>query len=266
MTAIFVPEQDLFRATEHAGGPWSPDMLQGSATTALMTRAVERTAVDTGFAVRRLTFDLWRPAGLSAFRLQAELLRDGRKAKTLQVRLKDGEIEIGRCTALLTAQSSDTPADPFTTPACSDAAPETGSPPPAFAQKWSRYFQNVSVRLIEGALEKPGPAAAWMRLDVPLVEGEANTPLLQAVQAADFSSGVAQIVDMRQWTFINPEISLYFFRAPEDQWILIRSRTRVGANGAGLTTASLSDRRGPFAEVMQAMTFERRETAQAQAS
>src|SRR5471030_1828659 len=81
MTAIFMPEGDLFRATEHAGGPWSPDLLQGSATTGLMVREVERLAIASGFAVRRLTFDLWRPAGLNAFRLQTELLRDGRKAK-----------------------------------------------------------------------------------------------------------------------------------------------------------------------------------------
>jgi hypothetical protein len=60
MTAIFKPEGHLFRATEDAGGPWSPDMLQGSATTALMVREVERLAVASGFAVRRLTFDLWR--------------------------------------------------------------------------------------------------------------------------------------------------------------------------------------------------------------
>ena len=209
--------------------------------------------------MRRLTFDLWRPAGLRASALKTDMLRDGRKAKTVQVRLMDGEVEIGRCTALLTAQGDESPADPFSKAAGGDAAPEAGTPPPAFAQKWSRYFQNVSVRLIEGALEKPGPAAAWMRLDVPMVEGETNTPLLQAVQAADFSSGVGQIVDMREWTFINPEISLYFFRPPEGEWILIRSRTRVGANGAGLTTATFSDRQGPFAEVMQAMTFERRE-------
>ncbi len=267
MTAIFIPEGPLFRATEHAGGPWSPDMLQGSATTALMTREVERLANESNFAVRRLTFDLWRPAGLRAFSVVSDMLRDGRKAKTMQVRLMDGETEIGRCTALLTAQGNESPADPFSKAIAKDAAPETGSPPPAFAQKWSRYFQNVSVRLIEGALEKPGPAAAWMRLDAPLVQGETNTPLLQAVQAADFSSGVAQIVDMREWTFVNPEISLYFFRAPEDEWMLIRSRTRVGANGAGLTMATLSDRHGPFAEVMQAMTFERREVSQtAQAS
>jgi hypothetical protein len=266
MTAIFRPEGPLFRATEHAGGPWSPDMLQGSATTALMTREVERLARHSGFAVRRLTFDLWRPAGLRAFGVETEMLRDGRKAKTIQVRLLDGATEIGRCTALLTAQGSESPADPFSKVLGDDAPPEAGTAPPAFAQKWSRYFQNVSVRLIEGALEKPGPAAAWMRLDAPLVEGEPNTPLLQAVQAADFASGVAQIVDMRDWTFINPEISLYFFRPPESEWILIRAATRVGANGAGLTTATLSDLNGPFAEVIQAMSFERREAAQAQAS
>ena len=107
MTAIFKPEGPLFRATEQAGGPWSPDMLQGSATTALMTREVERLANASGFAVRRLTFDLWRPAGLRTFSLASEMLRDGRKAKTLQVRLMDGETEIGRCTALLTAQGSE---------------------------------------------------------------------------------------------------------------------------------------------------------------
>ena len=47
---------------------------------------------------------------------------------------------------------------------------------------------------------------------------------------------------------------------------MIRAATRVGANGAGLTTATLSDSKGPFAEVMQAMSFERREAARAQAS
>ncbi|MGC0326980.1 hypothetical protein ABIG06_007609 [Bradyrhizobium sp. USDA 326] len=128
MTAIFKPEGDLFRATEHAGGPWSPDMLQGSATTALMTREVERLAARSGFAVRRLTFDLWRPAGLRLFGTISELLRDGRKAKTLQVRLMDGEAEIGRCTALLTAPSGESPVDPFARPVTLDRGPEAGAP------------------------------------------------------------------------------------------------------------------------------------------
>lgn len=264
MPAIFIPDGNRFRATEHAGGPWSPDMLQGSATTGLMVREVEKLANASGFAVRRLTFDLWRPAGVKTYSVESELLRDGRKAKTIQVKLFDDANEIGRCTALLTAQGTETPVDPSPLPLSNDKPPEDGVPPPSFAQKWSRYFQNVSVRLIEGALEKPGPAAAWMRLDAPMVEGEINTPLMQAVQAADFASGVGQIVDMRDWTFINPEISLYFLRPPQGDWILIRSRTRSGTNGAGLTSATLADRNGPFAEVLQAMSFERRE-AQANA-
>jgi hypothetical protein len=46
-------------------------------------REVERLANASGFAVRRLTFGLWRPAGLRAFGLASDMLRDGRKAKTL---------------------------------------------------------------------------------------------------------------------------------------------------------------------------------------
>jgi hypothetical protein len=83
MPAIFIPQGLLFRATEHASGPWSPDLLQGRATTALLAREVERLAGKSSFVVRRLTFDLWRPATMRAFALRSELLRDGRKAKTL---------------------------------------------------------------------------------------------------------------------------------------------------------------------------------------
>ena len=53
MTAMFLRDGLSYRATEAAGGPWSPSMLQGSATTALMAREVETIAQQTGFAVRR---------------------------------------------------------------------------------------------------------------------------------------------------------------------------------------------------------------------
>src|SRR4051794_41498963 len=101
MTAIFIPENALFRATEEAGGPWSPDMLQGSATTALMTREVERLAVASGFAVRRLTFDLWRPARPPAFGPQTGGVRRGRQAKTTHGPAVGGGAQIGRRPALL---------------------------------------------------------------------------------------------------------------------------------------------------------------------
>lgn len=259
MTAIFDRVGATYRATEAAGGPWSPSMAQGSATTALLAREVETFAARGGLAVRRLTFDLWRPATLTDFTVGLTVLRDGRKAKTIEVGLRDGTAEIARCTALVVAPGEESPA--VASAATADPGPESGSPPPAFAQNWSRYFQHVAVRLIEGALERPGPAAAWMRLDVPLVAGEVNSPLVQAVQAADFASGVSQIVDMRAWSFINPEISIALVRPPRDAWILVRARTMVGEAGAGLATATLADRSGTFAEVSQTILFERRAQA-----
>jgi hypothetical protein len=154
------------------------------------------------------------------------MLRDGRSRDNAGA--ADGrDVEIGRRT-LLTAQAR-VPADPLRRPQ-RDAAPETGSPPPAFARNGAAIPECVGAA--DRGRWKSRPAAAWMRLDVPMVEGEANTPLLQAVQAADFSSGVSQIVDMREWTFINPEISLYF-RPPEGEWILIRSRTPPAPTAPG---------------------------------
>jgi hypothetical protein len=72
-----------------------------------------------------------------------------------------------------------------------------------------------------------------MRLDVPDGRGRGQHAAVAGGAGGGFFQRRRQIVDMREWTFINPEISLYFFRPPEGDWILIRSRTRAGANGAG---------------------------------
>ena len=258
MTAIFKPQGPLFRATEDAGGPWSPDLLQGSATIGLMTREVERLALASDFAVRRLTFDLWRPAGLRAFAVTTDMLRDGRKAKTMQVRLMDGETEISR----LHRFADEAGRIPFRSVCKGRRRRRRAGDRHAAAgpcAKMEPLFSDVSVRLIEGALEKPGPAAAWMRRMRLWSKVNPIRRYFRRCRRLTSQAVSAQIVDMRQWSFVNPEISLYFFRAPEGEWILVRSCTRVGANGAGLTTATLSDLKGPFAEVMQAMSFERRE-------
>jgi hypothetical protein len=159
MPAIFIPQGLLFRATEHASGPWSPDLLQGRATTALLAREVERLPGKSSFVVRRLTFDLWRPATMRAF-ARSSCATAAKPRHCMQ--LMDGDVEIGRCTALLTAQGSESPPTPLRRRPQMMPRPTPAGRPPAFAQKWSRYFQNVSVWLIEGALEKPGPAPAWI--------------------------------------------------------------------------------------------------------
>ena len=88
MTAIFRPEGPLFRAT----GARRRALVAGDAAGqrdhgADDARGRAAAPMHPALPVRRLTFDLWRPAGLRAFSLATDMLRDGRKAKTMQVRL-----------------------------------------------------------------------------------------------------------------------------------------------------------------------------------
>ena len=260
MQSVFTFDGQTYAATPEASGPWSSDMLQGSATTGLLVREVEHISTEMKFEVRRISFDLWRPARLSGFAIRSEVLRKGNSATTIQVGLIDAGTEVARCTALL-ARPTESPTIAAEA-ALDDLPPEMGRPPPPFAQKWSRYFQNVSARLVEGELQTPGPAAAWLRLDIPLVNEERNSPLIQAVQAADFASGISQVVNMQTWSFINPELTLHLSRTPRDSWILVKASTLVGSDGGGVARASLFDSDGPFGGVMQSVIFQRRASRQ----
>jgi hypothetical protein len=239
----------LFRATEDAGGPWSPDLLQGSATIGLMTREVERLALASDFAVRRLTFDLWRPVGLRAFAVTTDMLRDGRKAKTMQVRLMDGETEISRCTALLTKRES-------LPSVCKGRRRRRRARRPARRRRplcvvLPERLRAIDRRRAGKAVTRPR-GCGWMRLWSKVTQ----CPLLRAVQAADFASGVAQIVDMRQWSSSIRDQPISF--APGGGWILVRSCTRVG-EWRRTDHGDAKRPQGAVCRVMQAMSFERRE-------
>ena len=98
---MFVVEGDALRPTEWAVGPWSPDALQGSAYGGLLVRALERSDAAAGMMLARLSFDLWRPVGLAPITTAVAVLRDGRKARTLEASLEQGGKQVARCTAVL---------------------------------------------------------------------------------------------------------------------------------------------------------------------
>ena len=75
---MFVPEGDSFQPTEWAVGPWSNDLLQGSAFGGLMVRALEQSAAP-GMVPARLSFDLWRP--VTRERLTPSVTRAARRSQ-----------------------------------------------------------------------------------------------------------------------------------------------------------------------------------------
>jgi acyl-CoA thioesterase len=253
---MFVPDGDSFVPTEWAVGPWSKDLLQGSAFGGLIARALDGSATP-GMMLARLSFDLWRPVTRERLTLSITVLRDGRKARTVEASLSQGAKAVARCTAVyLKADATLTPAPVDRPPP--RVGPDAGRPIPDVARRWSPFFTGVDTRTVEGDLLNPGPATCWFNLERALVRGEANSPLVHTVSAADLCSGISAVVNLREVTFVNADLTLVFWRQPRAPWILLSAATLVGDQGTGVARGTLSDVDGTFGACEQTLIFERR--------
>src|SRR5919204_1584589 len=218
--ALFVRDGDAFQPTEWAVGPWSGDLLQGSAYGALLVRSLEASDATRGMIVARLSFDFWRPVTRERLATSVSVLRDGRKARTVEASLAQAGRGVARCTAVLLKT------DPASTPEgdarpAPTVRPDAGRAIPPHVKAWSPFFTGVDTRVVEGDLLKPGPAAAWFNLERSVVAGETTSPLAHAVSAADLASGISAVVDLRAWSFVNADLTIVFWRVPRPPWILL---------------------------------------------
>jgi hypothetical protein len=254
---LFIAEGESFQPTEWAVGPWSADTLQGSAYGGLLVRALERSDAAAGMLLARLSFDLWRPVTREPLGTMVTVLREGRKARTAEASLIQANRPVARCTAVyLTADASAAPPHPpLEAPA---RGPQNGRPVPPHVRGWSPFFTGVDTRVVAGDLLERGPASAWFNLGRPLVAGEETSPLAHAVSAADLTSGISAVVDLRVWTFINADLTVLFWRVPRPPWILLAAETHVGDRGTGVARGLLSDVDGPFGSCEQTLLFDRR--------
>ncbi|HEY3065595.1 MAG TPA: thioesterase family protein [Methylomirabilota bacterium] len=253
---MFVPDGKSFQPTEWAVGPWSPDLLQGSAYGGLLVRALERHAAAAGMTLARVSFDFWRPVTRELLTPMVTVLRDGRKVRTVEAALLQAETPVARCTGVFLR--SDPAAGPPRPPEAAPAVgPEAARPVPPHVRAWSPFFTGVDTRVAEGDLLKSGPATAWFQLVRPLVAGEENSPLVHAVSAADLAGGISAVAERTRWTFVNPDLTVVFWRVPRPPWILLAAETHVGDQGTGVARGRLSDLDGPFGGCEATLIFER---------
>lgn len=255
--SMFVPAGEELHPTEWAVGPWSPDTLQASAYGGLLVRLMERLPSPPDMTVARLSFDLWRPVTRRPIRGEAVVLREGRKARTIEASLVQDDKAVARCTAVL-LKADPAAAPPAAAQGPPARGPDAGRPIPAVARRWSPFFTGVDTRLVEGDLLEPGPASAWFHLQRPLVQGEENSPLVHATSAADLASGISAVVDLRVWSFVNADLTIALWRVPRAPWILLAAETHVGDRGTGVAHGVLADLDGPFGRCQQSLIFERR--------
>jgi hypothetical protein len=255
-TAFFILEGERLVPTVLTRGPWSPIHQHGGPPSAVMARAIERAAGEPDtLQMTRFTIDFIRPVPIEPLTVSVERVRDGRRARGYTAVLSAGDQAVARATALLVRTE---PVAPPPVPAREPLLPLPGEAT-AFHFPFFRdlvgYPTGVETRMALGTFGS-GRAAAWMRMRVPLVLGEAPTPAQRVLVVADSGSGVGAAFEPARFVpCINADLTVALHRLPEGEWIGLDAVTALEPHGIGLTRTGLYDLRGPIGEGLQGLVI-----------
>jgi hypothetical protein len=257
MDAIYRVEGNRVTTSPNAAGPWDPGMQHGSAPASLVVWAAEAIATPVPMRIARVTIDLMRPVPIAPLTLETEVLREGRKIQLCAIRLSAGNTVVVNATVLKVKLQALALPPEAVVPAVTLPGPEQArEEQPSFST--SPFVAGVSMRAALGRFGVPGPGAIWYRVDRPMVEGAAISQSMRAVVAADFCNGTSAVLDFRQWTFLNADLTVSMAREPVGEWILLDAESWIGPDGAGLAMARLADERGYFGRAVQSLVIEKR--------
>ncbi len=259
--ALYLPDGDHLVPTPLTTGPWDARAQHGGAPSALLAHLVEKVEAPGPMQVARLTYELLRPVPLAPLHHRTEILRPGRKVQLVQASLfTEDDTEVMRATALR-IRTSELPVPADTVPDDQGpGTPEDGSIRqfPHRRHEGPSYATDAcEIRFVEGGFDRPGPAAAWIRLTVPVVAGEDTSPLMRLAAASDYGNGLSWTLPRDGWTFINPDLSVHLTRLPEGEWVCLRSITHPGDLGIGVAESALYDQRGRVGRAVQSLLLDR---------
>jgi hypothetical protein len=250
-----------FASTALTRGPWHPDHQHAGPPVALVCRAVEQTAHAHGLGhLARLTANLLRPVPIGDLVIEVMTGYVGRNAGHFTAHLMAGSKEVGRFTALALREHrfevpAGTPGHPLPTLA---PLPDASAPATLpFAGPQLGYADLVETRAARGRIFK-GPCAIWFRMRHALVEGESPSACQRVAVAADSGNGISAVLDYRQYTFVNADLTIHLLRPAVGEWIGVDARTHWGANGCGLAESALYDTQGLIGRALQSLTVRAR--------
>jgi hypothetical protein len=273
--ALFTHDGVHYTPTDFSRGPWTPDALHGGPVAALVALAAERCDSAGPMYSSRLTVELLRPVPVAPLAVEAVVSRPGRKVQLIDVTVRTaaegddvawgrllriravpaGDPSVARVPAPLEVRATDEPQPP---------GPGQGEPvrqPPRASERGGTYrafhSEGAELRFVRGAFDRLGPSTVWIKLAVPVVDGEDPTPMQRAAAAADFTNGVSTELPFGQFLFINPDLTVALDRPPEGQWIGLEARTAIGAPGTGVAQSLLWDELGPVGRSVQSLVVER---------
>jgi hypothetical protein len=252
---------EFYVSTELTRGPWDPKAQHAGPPAALIGREVEllgggRIGGEDGLPahVGRITYEVLRSVPIAPLRVEAKIVRPGRRVEMFEATLAD---EAGE--PLMRAQgwrlrTEDVDFEPPEPAPEAPPGPDTGDPGHFFHTGYDvGYHTAMEYRFTEGAFMERGPATVWMRMGVPLVPGEAPSPLQRVLAAADSGNGVSAALDWSRYLFINVDLTVHLHRMPEGEWVCLDAVTLPEHNGVGMSDTRLLDESGPIGRAAQTL-------------
>ena len=250
-SSFFVADGDDFVSTVLTRGPWDRRFQHGGPPSALLATALMQ-GVE-AMSLARITLEFLRPVPIAPLRIEVEEVTEGRTVRRRRARLF-AEREVLQAVALFIRD------EPGEGEIFGDPWPRPEEQPsfvfPFFPWK-TGYQTAVDVRVIDRPWGKT-PTRCWARSRVPLIAGQETLPEAHALILADAESGMGPPVDPLEWTYLNPDLTVYFGRRPVEGWIGLDIRSFAGDTGAGLAEARLRDERGVFGRSAQSLVVQKR--------
>jgi hypothetical protein len=257
--ALYTRTEDGWMPSELTIGPWDPRHQHGGPPAGLLVREAEHYEGGDAFVIARVTLELLAPVPLTWLRTQIEPIKLGRTVQRLRVRLLSRERILVDGTVLRIARSAGPASNPL--PLQPWPLPEScGRFEFPFFGTESGYHKAVELRIAHGAWGRT-PIGMWARTSVPLVDGEAISPLQSLLVLADAQSGMGAPVDPLQFSYVNPDLTVYLQRRPEprDGWFGFDIRSYSGSHGSGLAQSSIRDAAGEVGRSAQSLVIRARQ-------
>jgi hypothetical protein len=221
----------------------------------LLGRAIEQLA--DGMVPARITYDILSPVRVVPLRITSEIERPGKKVRLIRAALIDEDREVMRAHAWMVRSAEVGISVPVTERLLTP--PEALGDSPGFPTTYDGYLEAMEFRFAHGSFAELGPAATWLRMRHPLIEGEEPSPLTRVLIAADSASGVSSALDWRDWLFINVDLSVYLHRLPRGEWVCLDATSTIEPQGVGLASSVILDEEGPIGRTEQSLFVDRRD-------
>jgi hypothetical protein len=263
MHAFYRREHNRFVASVHTRGPWDEGAQHGGPPSALLLRVMREAVAERAgpdFTIARLSTEFLRPVPIAPLQVGIDTLRSGRTAVRVTATLSaDRDVMTASALFLRRSDTEDVAAarrpgheDPAW-PAPEDVAPFVF---PFFTSD-EGYHRAVELKLLDPPWGTT-PVRFWGRPLLDLIEGEPTLPEENTVILADAESGMGPPLDPFTYTYVNPDLTVYFARVPRPGYLGLDILSLVGDAGAGISEARLRDDEGVFGRSAQATVVARR--------